>query len=75
METSRIIFTASFEELQQAVVDCMLLSWDEVEAGEYGFTGYDNTHKAISQADTETRDDIAQAILDRRADKLMARAA
>ena len=65
----RIIYTASFSEKQQGLVDTMLCNWQELEAGDYGFTGYDNTYRALGKLTDAQQIDVAQAILDRRADK------
>lgn len=69
MDARRVILSATYAEKQQAIVDCMLLTWNQADAGEYGFTGYENVSRIIRNADDETKEDIANAILDRRADK------
>lgn len=65
----RIIMTAGYDEKQQGLVDAMLMTWRELDEGSYGFTGYDNTYKALAKLTDEQQVDVAQAILDRRADK------
>lgn len=71
-DARRVILSATYAEKQQAVVDAMLLTWDEADAGEYGFTGYENVSRIILNADLDTKQDIADAILDRRADRVLA---
>jgi len=66
----RIICTAGYDEKQQGLVDAMLCNWDELEAGSYGFAGYDNTYKALDKLTEDQQIDVAQAIIDRRTDKL-----
>lgn len=65
----RIICTAGYDEKQQGLVDAMLCSWQELEAGAYGFTGYDNTYKALDKLTESQQVEVAQAIIDRRSDK------
>lgn len=64
----QIILSATYAEKQQAAVDCMLLTWAEADAGDYGFRGYETVNKLFRDADTETRIDLANAIKDRRID-------
>jgi hypothetical protein len=71
-EAKRIITLSNYEEKQQAVVDAMILQWHDVDAGAYGFQGYETLRKAIANATDEQNIDIANAILDRRADKVLA---
>jgi len=68
-EAKRIINLSTYAEKQEAVVDAMILQWSDVDAGTYGFTGYDTLSKVIANATEEQNIDIAQAILDRRADR------
>lgn len=65
----KIITLARYDEKQQGLVDAMLCTWAELDDGAYGFTGYDNTYKALGRLTDEQQTDVAQAILDRRADK------
>ena len=64
----KIITLASYSEKQQALVDAMLMTWRELEEGAYGFTGYDNTYRAIGKLTEDQQIEVAQAIMDRRAD-------
>jgi hypothetical protein len=64
----KLITLASYAEKQQGLVDAMLCTWSELEAGAYGFRGYDNTYKAIGKLTEDQQTEVAQAILDRRAD-------
>lgn len=68
-EAKRIIMLSTYAEKQQGVVDAMILQWSDVDAGAYGFRGYDTLSKALINATDEQNIDIAQAILDRRADR------
>lgn len=67
-QANKVIMLSNYQEKQQAVVDCMILTWSDVDAGAYGFTGYDKLSKAIANRTDEQSIDIAQAILDRQAD-------
>lgn len=64
----RIIITASYSEKQQGLVDAMLCTWSDLEEGAYGFSGYDNTYKAIAKLTEDQQIEVAQAIYDRRED-------
>lgn len=68
----RIIMTAKYGEKQQGLVDAMLASWSELESGAYGFRGYENTYKLIDKLTESQQYDVAQCILQRRADKAAA---
>ena len=58
----RIIVTASYGEKQQSLIDAMLCTWDEVAT-------YNDLYRAIDSLTEFQQIDVAQAILDRRADK------
>ena len=65
----RIIMTSSYAEKQQALVDSMLATWQDLEAGLYGFKGYDSLHKMLDKLTEEQQIEVANAIIDRRNDK------
>ena len=64
----RVIVTSNYSEKQQGIIDAMLATWTELEAGAYGFTGYDYTYKVLDKLTEEQQIDVAQAIMDRRTD-------
>jgi len=66
---NRVIAAASHSDKQQAIVDCMLATWSELEAGAYGFRGYDYTYKVLDTLNDEQIEDVANAIKDRQLDK------
>ena len=65
MNAHKIITLASYDEKQQALVDTMLCTWSEIET-------YNQTYTAISKLTDDQQIDVAQAILDRREDKVKA---
>lgn len=67
-QAQRIVRTASYEEKRQAVVDATLANWHELDAGAYGFTGYEKLNKIINKATDAELIDVAQYIIDRRED-------
>lgn len=58
----RIITTSAYTEKQQALINAMLCTWDEVGT-------YNDLYRNIGKLTDEQQIDVAQAILDRRIDK------
>lgn len=58
----RIIVTSHYTEKQQALIDTMLCTWADVAT-------YNDLYRAVDKLTAEQQIDVAQAILDRRADK------
>ncbi len=57
----RIIITARYEEKQQALVDTMLCNWSDINT-------YNDLYRNIDRLTEKQQVEIAEAILDRRAD-------
>lgn len=63
MNAHKIITLANYSEKQQGLVDAMLVTWNDIE-------GYNETYAAISKLTEEQQNEVAQAIIDRRNDKV-----